>query len=366
MHRLEIAFRLRADLKNKDGRIIFQEVHHLNELINEVKIEIEKLRSTPLRHGCRIGGEDSNQYVEELLILIEIVEKSKVIVIDLKNNIGTDELSCKRKISELELFTKQLQFEIKKLEMIVASGDNSTLIKRIEELENSIFHLKNELTEKEDNENSLKQEILGARIFIRHNIQNLKSNKTKIRYLINQLQLKDEEIKNLKLQHSSVVINENFQLKKFEIIEKFEIIQKFANDVRLKNYEIFKEMNEIRNFLLERMKKISKVLREKSAIEEELKAELEELREENAGLKSSMQLYKKEKKNKKEKKKAETFESDKQVKECGNSGPEDLIENVEKENRNLKVFLKNATATETINILKVSFTFHVEFSELFS
>lgn len=332
---------MKLEFKSADHSIILQETNHLQELINRVKIDIEKLKSASLRIGCRIGGEDSSRYLEEIVILLKIVEKSKVAVADLKSSIGIDETISKRKISELEILSKRLQFEIKELEMVVASGDNSSLIKRIKELEDSISRLKQELAEKEDSAKSLQLELRGAKIDFRQKLRELEVTKSKVRTLVDEVKLARQEVEGKDQQivklFESQKASESVFRQRFQT--RVNSIKPLLQGIRTSKDNALKEMKEIRNSLSEEATKISKVLIKKSVAEEALKTQLQELREENSELKSNMQLLEK-----------ETSGSDKQDKGCGNSVSRGLIDDVETENRNLKVLLKKASdENERIN-----------------
>ncbi|XP_033227801.1 interaptin-like [Belonocnema kinseyi] len=342
LRRLETAFRLKLEFKSADYSIILQEINHLQELINRVKIDIEKLKSASLRIGCRIGGEDSNRYLEEVVILLKIVEKSKVAVDDLKGSIGTDETISKRKISELEILSKRLQFEIKELEMVVASGDNSSLIKRIKELEDSISRLKQELAEKEDSTKSLKLELRGAKIDFRQKLRELEVTKSKVHTLVDEVKLARQEVEGKDQQIVELFKSEKASESVFR--QRFQTqvnsIKPLLQGIRTSKDNALNEMKKIRNFLSEEITEISKALIKKNLAEEALKTQLQELREENSELKSNMQLLDKK----------ETSGSDKQDKGRGNYVSRDLINDVETENRNLKVLLKKTSdENERIN-----------------
>ena len=351
---------MKADFKNDDTTIILQETAHLEELIDRVKTEIEKLRAAPLQIGCRIGGENCSKYLEEVLILVEIVEKSKVSLIELKSNIGTSETICKRKISELESFSKRLQLEIKELEMVVASGDNSSLIKRIKELEDSIFRLKKELVGKEDSASSLQQELTGAKIAFRQKVRELEASNSKIRALADEVKLTKQEAEE-KDQQIMKLLNQLKTLKSSEIVvcQRFHTqmnsIKPALQGIRASKDNVLKEIKVIRNFLSEGISEIYKLLDEKGKVEQLLKIKLEKFSEENAQLKSNMQLLEKK----------EALEIDKQDKECGNSSSINIIDEVEEEDQNLKVLLEKATDEANrvkcmLEDLKVSF--HIRFS----
>ena len=268
------------------------------------------------------------------MILLGIVEKSKVAVNDLKSSIGTDEVICKRKINELESLSKRLQFEIKELEMVVASGDNSSLIKRIKELEDSIPRLKYELAEKENSAKSLQLELRGAKIDFRQKVRELEVTKSKVRTLFDEVKLARQEVEGkdqqiLKLLESQKSLESVFR-QRFQT--QVNSIKPLLQGIQTAKDNALKEMKEIRNFLSEQIIEISQALVKKTIAEEALKTKLQKLREENSEMKSSMQLLEENK----------TSRSDKQDKGCGNSSSMDLI-GVEKENRNLKVLLKKTS-----------------------
>ncbi|KAL6432593.1 hypothetical protein ACFW04_006867 [Cataglyphis niger] len=248
----------------------------LNDFLEEIDVEIEKLRINPMDKYCRIGGISGSQYMTKVVELENFVKKSSALTAIIKQS-PLEIINTNGKIlEELEDLIDQLCCKIKDLEIL---DDRASLCERIVQLETLIINLKLKLVEGSERINALNNEYVSVKL-------SLERNGKKYERIINDIRDENEnlceDIKNKKQEilelsrereHSEQRIAE-MQLMKVEIDEVRKKLQTLHNDKEA----LLGETEKMRNILRERDKEIEDIIIQRNALKGIPGAEVEDLK----------------------------------------------------------------------------------------
>ena len=250
----------------------------LNNFLQEIDNEIEKLKIKPMNKYCKIGGISSSQYMIKVTELEDIVRKSIAIIAILKQTKALPEvINTNEKITEiLEDLIEQLCSKIKELEIF---DDRANLRDRIEQLEAMLVYLKSELLEKNERINALNDEHASIGLTLKRDREKYEKIIADIREVNETLRRDVEKRKqeilelSLKHDHSERRVAE-MQLMKVEIDAAKKELQNLHDDKEM----LLGETERMRNVLEEKDEEIENIITQKNVLKAVLRAETEDLK----------------------------------------------------------------------------------------
>jgi len=311
----------------------------LNDFLQEIDNEIEKLKIKPMNKYCKIGGVSVLQYMTKVTELEDIVKKSIAVIAILKQA-SPEVINTNEKITEvLEDLIERLCCKIKGLEIF---DDRANLRERIEQLEASIVYLKSELLEKNECINVLNDEHANIKLTLERDREKYVKIIADTREVNDTLQ---EDIKrgkrevlelSLKRDHFERRVAE-MQLMKVEM----DAARKELQDLHDDKETLLGETERLRNVLGKRDKEIENIIIQRDELKVVLRAEIEDLKtklgiafDENVKLRSIIEgLGKQEERERLGKLKS----SEKESGEEGQDNDEDRARNLRDELEYLKV-----------------------------
>ncbi|KYM93058.1 hypothetical protein ALC53_00597 [Atta colombica] len=248
----------------------------LNDFLQEIDNEIEKLKIKPMNKYCKIGGISSSQYMIKVMELEDIVRKSIAIIAILKQALP-EVINTNEKITEiLEDLIEQLCSKIKELEIF---DDRANLRDRIEQLEAMLMYLKSELLEKNERINALNDEHASIGLTSKRDREKYEKIIADIREVNETLRGDVEKGKqeilelSLKHDHSERRVAE-MQLMKVEIDAAKKELQNLHDDKEM----LLGETERMRNVLEEKDEEIENIITQKNVLKAVLRAETEDLK----------------------------------------------------------------------------------------
>ncbi|KAM0729949.1 hypothetical protein ACS0PU_003826 [Formica fusca] len=334
----------------------------LNDFLEEIDIEIGKLRINPMDKHCRIGGISGSQYITKVVELENFVKKSAALTAIIKQS-PLEIINTNGKImEELEDLIDRLCCKIKDLEIL---DDRASLCERIVHLETLIMDLKLELVERSERINALNDEYVSVKLSLERNCKKYERIINDIRdenkSLREDIKSKKQEILELsrEREHSEQRVVE-MQLMKVEIDE----VRKKLQGLRDDKEALLRETEEMRNILREKDKEIEDIIIQRNALKGVLGAEVEDLKmklgiasDENVKLRSIIEgLGKQEERERLDKLKSSVEESDGENQDNGEYSRErarnlrDELERLKAESNESEISLNGAN--ERIGYLK--------------
>ncbi|KAL0127809.1 hypothetical protein PUN28_003206 [Cardiocondyla obscurior] len=248
----------------------------LNNLLQQIDSEIEKLKIKPMSKYCRIGGVSGSQYLAQVTELEDIVKKSIAIIGILKQAPPEVAYADGKTAETLKDLIERLCGKIKELEIF---DDRGILRERIEQLGVLVTRLKSELLEENERVNALNGEYAGARLTIARDRQRYEKIIDEMREA-NEILREDikkgiEELSGLsiKCDHSELRVAEMQPMKVETAAEKKEL--QISHDDK---GTLLGETKRLRNALETRDKKIENIITQGDAQKAVLRAEIEDLR----------------------------------------------------------------------------------------
>lgn len=248
----------------------------LNDFLQEIDNEIEKLKIKPINKYCKIGGISGSHYMTKVTELEDIVRKSIAVIAILKQA-PPEVVNTNEKITEaLEDLIERLCRKIKELEIF---DDRANLRERIEQLEASIMYLKSELLEKDECINALNDERACIGLTLQKDCEKYEKIIADIREVNEALRGDIKKGKreilelSLKRDHSERRVAE-MQLMKVEIDAARKELQGLHDD----KGTLLGETERLRNVLGERDKEIENIITQGDALKAVLRAEIEDLK----------------------------------------------------------------------------------------
>ncbi|KYN16090.1 hypothetical protein ALC57_11615 [Trachymyrmex cornetzi] len=248
----------------------------LNDFLQEINNEIEKLKIKPMNKYCKIGGISSSQYMAKVTELEDIVKKSIAVIAILKQA-PPEIINTNEKITEvLEGLIEQLYSKIKELEIF---DDRANLRDRIEQLEAMLMYLKSELLEKNERIDALNDKYASIGLTSERDREKYEKIIADIREvnetLRGDVEREKQEILELSLKHDhSERRVAEMQLMKVEIDAARKELQNLHDDKET----LLGETERMRNVLGEKDEEIENIITQKSALKAVLRAETEDLK----------------------------------------------------------------------------------------
>ncbi|KYM99738.1 hypothetical protein ALC62_09356 [Cyphomyrmex costatus] len=248
----------------------------LNDFLQEIDSEIEKLKIKPMDKYCKIGGISSSRYMTKVTELEDIVRKSIAVIAILKQA-PPEVINTNEEITEvLETLIEQLCSKIKELEFV---DNRANLRERIEQLETIIMNLKSELLKKNERINALNDERANIGLTLEKDREKYEKIITDIREVNDTLRGDIESGKqeilelSLKYDHSERRVAE-MQLMKVEI----DAARKELQDLHDDKETLLGETERLRNVLGEKDKEIKNIITQQNALKAVLRMETEDLK----------------------------------------------------------------------------------------
>lgn len=295
----------------------------LNNFLQEIDIEIAKLKINPIDKQCRIGGISGSQYLTKIVELEHIVRKSSAVTAIIKQS-PLEIINTNGKImKELEDLIDRLCRKMKDLEIF---DDRASLCERIAHLEALIMDLKLEVMDKGERINALNDKYVNVKLLLEKNgkkyegiIDDIRDENENLR---EDIKRRKQEILELsrEREHSEQRVAE-MQLMKVEI----DVIRKKLQTLRDDKETLLREIEEMRNILQERDKEIEDIIIQRNALKGVLEAEVEDLKmklgigsDENVKLRSIIEgLGKQEERERLDKLKSSMEENDRENRDNG-------------------------------------------------
>lgn len=262
----------------------------LNDFLQEIDSEIEKMKVKPMNEYCKIGGIGVSRYMTKVTELEDIVRKS-IAVIGILKQAPPEIINTKEKLTEaLEDLIERVCCKIKELEIF---DDRANLRERIEQLEALAMYFKSELLERNERISALNDERASVGLTLERDREKygkiiadiLKANET----LQGDIERGKQDISELSLKydHSERRVAE-MQLMKVEIDTARKELQGLRDDKEA----LLGETERLRNVLGERDKEIENIIIQRDALQavpremEDLKTKLGIASDENVKLRS--------------------------------------------------------------------------------
>ncbi|KYN36901.1 hypothetical protein ALC56_08692 [Trachymyrmex septentrionalis] len=248
----------------------------VNDFLQKIDNEIEKLKIKPMNKYCKIGGISSSQYMNKVMELEDIVRKSIAVIAILKQA-PPEVINTNEKITEvLEDLIEQLCSKIKELEIF---DDRANLRDRIEQLEAMLMYLKSELLEKNERINALNDEHASIGLTSERDREKYEKIIADIRdvneTLRGDVERGKQEILELSLKHDhSERRVAEMQLMKVEI----DAARKELQDLHDDKETLLGETERMRNVLKEKDEEIENIITQKNVLKTVLRAETEDLK----------------------------------------------------------------------------------------
>lgn len=248
----------------------------LNNFLQEIDSEIEKLKIKPMNKYCKIGGISGSQYMTKVMELEDIVRKSIAVIVILKQA-PPEVINTSEKITEaLEDLIERLCCKLKELEIF---DDRANLCERIEQLEALVIYLKSKLLEKNERISAQNDEHASVRLTLERDREKYEKIIANIREaneaLREDIKMKKQELSELSLKrdHFERRVAE-MQLMKVEIDAAREALQGLHDDKET----LLGETERLRNVLGERDEEIENVITQRDALKATLRTEIEDLK----------------------------------------------------------------------------------------
>ncbi|XP_024892527.1 golgin subfamily B member 1-like [Temnothorax curvispinosus] len=261
----------------------------LNDFLQEIDSEIEKLKIKPMNKYCKIGGVSGSRYMTKVTELEDIVKKSIAVIAILKQA-PPEVISTNEKITEaLEDLIERLCCKMRELEVF---DDRANLRERIEQLEALVVYLKSELLKKNERISGLNDERASIRLTSERDREKYEKIIADMRE-VNETLREDikrgkQELSELERDHSERRVAE-MQLMKIEM----DAARKELLSLREDKETLLGETGRLRNALEVRDKEIENIITQGDALKAVLRAETEDLKtklgiasDENVKLKS--------------------------------------------------------------------------------
>ncbi|XP_011878267.1 PREDICTED: cingulin-like [Vollenhovia emeryi] len=249
----------------------------LNDFLQKIDGEIEKLKIKPMNKYCKIGGISGSRYMTKVTELEDIVRKSLAVIATWKQAPPEVEINSDGKITKaLEDLIERLCSKMKELEIF---DDRANLRERIEQLEALVVYLKSELLERNERISAMDEERASIRLTWERDREKYEKIIADVREVNETLR---EDIKrgqqelselSLKRDHSERRVAE-MQLMKAEI----DAARKESRGHRDDKEALLREAERLRNVLGERDREIENITTQGDASRVVLRAELEDLR----------------------------------------------------------------------------------------
>lgn len=248
----------------------------LNDFLQKIDSEIEKLKIKPMNKYCKIGGISGSQYMTKVMELEDIVRKSITVIAILKQA-PPEVINTNGKVTEaLEDLIEGLCCKIKELEIF---DDRANLRERIEQLEALVMYLKSELLGKNERIDALNDERASVRLTLERDREKYEKIIADIREanetLREDIKMRKQELSELSLKrdHFERGVAET-QLMKVEIDAARKELQGLHDDKET----LLGETERLRNVLGERDEEIENVITQRDALKAALRTETEDLK----------------------------------------------------------------------------------------
>ncbi|EZA59935.1 Laminin subunit alpha-2 [Ooceraea biroi] len=279
--------RSREDLQSSN---CWRKVSLLNDFLQNIDTETERLRVEPMHRYCRIGGVSGTRYAARVAELEAIVKRSIGVIAALKqDSSGMTSANGRRATEELADSIERLCRKLRDLEVL---DDRASLQSKIDRLEASVMRLKLELAARDERIRVLSDEHVSVRSSLerdreRHEkiVADMRAENESLREGVSNGKREISELSRER-EHSTTAM----RLMRAEI----DAVRKELRDLRDDREALLRETEGMRNILRERTdKEIEDIIAERDTLRGRLDAEVTVLKtkleiasDENAKLKS--------------------------------------------------------------------------------
>ncbi|CAL7948609.1 unnamed protein product [Xylocopa violacea] len=270
----------RSDKMAESNLYTTKQLAMLNGTLQEINAEIDRLKKNHAERYCRIGGIEGLEYLNKIEELGTIVEEARATMNGLNCRTGGDSNEWKD-IEKLEGFVGKVCYEIKELEVIVASGDRSGTIERIEQLEEAVVRLKSESNEKDERADALRRELFDMESLLGQRTKEVENAQRKITALMEENRGLRGRVKKAEEKTSAIQREQEGSRKELEQLQQVKreasVTRKRLQNVQADKEGLLKETGKIRGALQKKNEEIKTVLAERDATVKALNGKIMEL-----------------------------------------------------------------------------------------
>ncbi|XP_076749575.1 uncharacterized protein LOC143422659 [Xylocopa sonorina] len=272
--------RLSRSDKMAASSVYSKQLPMLDGTLQEIDAEIDRLRNNHAKRYCRIGGIEGLEYLNKIEELGTIVEEARATMNGLNCRTGGDSREWKG-IEKLEGFVGKVCYGIKQLEVIVASGDRSGTIERIEQLEETVVRLKSESNEKDERADGLRRELLDMESLLGQRGKEVENAQRKITALMEENRDLRGRVKKAEEKASAIQREQEGSRIELEQLQQVKreasVTRKRLQTVQADKEGLLKETGKIRGALQKKNEEIKTVLAEREAMAKALNGKITDL-----------------------------------------------------------------------------------------